>query len=367
MPFDDQNDLADLAVDPVALLHEEASAAPDFTIMESIRAKFLPTKRDVTLATALTLAIRGAVKRADSALPPSFENRGIGSGLALIGPTGVGKSRSLARFFDKHAVLRGYADPTSRSPLISITVPSPCTSMQLARALLRATGYGVERDLPAHRLWEMAFERLHNMKKFIVHFDEIQHVVHNMPAKELQQMADTLKNAMDDHRITIILSGVETLKPFLQFDTQLLRRFAIVPFDKVKRENHADIVHVVETYAKAANLEFKLGERDGIKPSDVKADFIARLSHAAFSAYGYAIVLTHLAIEHALQGGRAHLVPEDFATVFARKSGFAADRNPFIAPAWLDIDCEKIFIEPNLSGATQTMKPNAKAKSKGGA
>jgi hypothetical protein len=239
--------------------------------------------------------------------------------------------------------------------------------MQLARALLRATGYGVERDLPAHRLWEMAFERLQNMKKFIVHFDEIQHVVHNMPAKELQQMADTLKNAMDDHRITIILSGVETLKRFLQFDAQVLRRFAIVPFDKVKRENHGDIVHVVETYAKAANLEFKLGERDGVKLADAKADFIGRLSHAAFNAYGYAIVLTHQAIEHALQGGRAHLVPEDFATVFARKSGFAADRNPFVAPDWKDIDCEKIFIEPNLGGPPQTMKPKAKPKSKGGA
>ncbi len=46
MPFDDQNDLAALDLDPVALLHEEASAAPDFITMESIRAKFLPTKRD---------------------------------------------------------------------------------------------------------------------------------------------------------------------------------------------------------------------------------------------------------------------------------------------------------------------------------
>lgn len=367
MPFDDRNDLPALDLDPVALLHQEASAASDFTIMESIRAKFLPTKRDATLAESLALKISAAVARKDDTLPPSFENRGAGSGLALIGETGVGKSRSLARFFGKHSVLRGYADPTSRSPLISITVPSPCTSMQLARALLRATGYGVERDLPAHRLWEMAFERLHNMKKFIVHFDEIQHVVHNMPAKELQQMADTLKNAMDEHRITLILSGVETVRPFLQFDKQLLRRFHIVPFEKLTRENHGDIAHVVETYAKAANLEVKFGERKGVNPAAVKADFIARLVQAAFDAYGYAIVLTHLAIEHALRGGRTHLVPEDFATVFARKSGFGADRNPFVAPAWIDIDCSKIFIEPKIGGAPDPMKTKARNKNKGGA
>jgi hypothetical protein len=357
LPFDDPTDLADLAVDPVALLHEEASSAPDFAIMETIRAKFLPTKRDAKLAEALTLLIRNAVKRKDGTLPPSFENRGSGSGLALIGPTGVGKSRSLERYFDKHPVLRGYAGPASRSPLISITVPSPCTSMQLARALLRATGYGVERDLPAHRLWEMAFERLHNMQKFIVHFDEMQHVVHNMPDKELQQMADTLKNAMADHRITLILSGVETLKPFLHFETQVLRRFAIVPFKQFDRQNHGDIAYMVDTYAKAANLEVKLGER-----GDLKADFIARLAHAALNAYGYSIVLTHLAIEHALQGGRDCLVPEDFATTFARKSGFAADRNPFTAPVWHEIDCSKIFVEPKVSAPPETMKSKGKCK-----
>ncbi|MCK7473400.1 MAG: TniB family NTP-binding protein [Rhodopseudomonas palustris] len=133
----------------------------------------------------------------------------------------------------------------------------------------------------------MAFERLHQMRKLIVHFDEMQHVVHNMPHKDLQQMADTLKIAMDDHRITIILSGVETLEPFLQFDSQLLRRFTIVPFEEVKRGNHGDIVHMVESYAKAANLKVKLGDSE-----EVKADFIARLAHAALNAYGYSIVPT---------------------------------------------------------------------------
>lgn len=361
MPHDNMTDRAELAADPVALLHEEASSSTDFRIMETIRAKFLPTKRDAKLAEALRLLIREAVKRRDETLPPSFENCGkSGGGLALIGRTGGGKSRSLQRYFEKHSVLRGYAEPTSRSPLISITVPSPCTSMQLARALLRATGYAVQRDLPAHRLWEMAFERLHQMRKFIVHFDEMQHVVHNMPDKELQQMADTLKIAIDNHRITIILSGVETLKPFLQFDTQLLRRFTIVPFEEINHENHGDLVHMVESYAKAANLRAMLGDRE-----DVKADFIARLAHAALNAYGYSIVLTHLAIEHALRGGCNQLVTDDFAAIYAHKSGVAADRNPFTAPLWHEIDCSKIFVEREIDVPPETMKlakPNSRAR-----
>lgn len=344
--------------DSVALLHEAATSGKGFMTMEVIRAKFLPTQRDEFLATAMQTLLASAVQRENVELPPSFENRGRGSGLALIGPTGVGKSRSLERLFDKHPALRGYENPASRSPLISVAVPSPCTSMQLARALLRATGYSVERDLPAHRLWELAFDRLHNMKKFIVHFDEMQHVVHNMPAKNLQEMADTLKNAMYARRITIILSGVETLMPFIQYDSQLFRRLRIVPFEKVTCETHFEIEHAVTTYAKAANLEAKLGG-----DASETADFIARLSHASLNAYGYAIVLTHLAIEYALQSGYDRLVPEHFATAFARKSGFSADRNPFVAPNWHGIDCSKIFVEMKITPPPDTMN---KGKTKKG-
>ncbi|MCK7473399.1 MAG: hypothetical protein MZV49_07390 [Rhodopseudomonas palustris] len=112
MPYDNTTNVEDLAADPVALLHEEASNSPDFRIMETIRAKFLPTKRDAKLAEALRLLIRKSVKRKDDTLPPSFENRGMGGGLALIGRTGGGKSRSLQRYFDKHRVC---ADtPTAR-------------------------------------------------------------------------------------------------------------------------------------------------------------------------------------------------------------------------------------------------------------
>jgi Cdc6-like AAA superfamily ATPase len=351
--------------DAVALLHEAATNGKGFTTMETIRAKFLPTQRDALLAASLNSLIANAVQREDAELPPSFENRGRGSGLALIGPTGVGKSRSLERFFDKHPVLRGYADPTSRSPLVSVAVPSPCTSMQLARALLRATGYNVERELAAHRLWELAFDRLHHMKKFIVHFDEMQHVVHNMPDKDLQQMADTLKNAMYNRRITIILSGVDTLKPFLQHDPQLLRRLSLVPFDNVTRETQFEIAHAVSTYAAAANLAVKLTSQDASPASQEEmAEFIARLSHAALNAYGYAIVLTHLAIEQALQDGSEHLVLEHFATAFARKSGHAANRNPFLAAAWLDIDCKKVF---RGTETTSPVNPMAKTKSGKGA
>jgi hypothetical protein len=325
------------ATDAVALLFAGAATAKNFTIMETIRAKFSKTSRDIHLATAMEQLIANAVQRENTSLPPSFENRNRGSGLVLVGPTGVGKSKSLERYFNQHPVLSGYADPASGSPLISVSVPSPCTSMQLARALLRATGYVLERDMAAHRLWEKALDRLQAMRKFIVHFDEIQHVVHNIPEKDLQQMADTLKNAMYNRRITLILSGVSTLVPFIQYDAQLFRRLAILPFEGITPEKHDDIRKMVGTYGNAAGLsDFRASNLDN-------ADFIARLSHAALNAYGYSIVLTQLAIENALESGSDRLTNENFATVFAKKTSFSADRNPFLAPNWHMIDCAKMF------------------------
>jgi hypothetical protein len=79
-----------------------------------------------------------------------------------------------------------------------------------------------------------------------------------------------------------------------------------------------------------------------------EADFIARLSHASLKAYGYSIVLTHLAIEEALQCGADCLSMDHYATAFARKTGFAANRNPFMTPNWHAIDCSKIFEKPKI-------------------
>lgn len=371
--------------DPVALLHEEAVAGASryFSIMESIRAKYLPNGRDDDLADGLRKVIGNAVQREDLTKPPSFFNRGRGSGLVLVGPTGVGKSRSLERFFDTHSVLKGYKNPSSKSPLISVAVPSPCTSVQLPRSLLRASGYGVERDLTAHRLWEMAFERLYNMRKFIVHFDEMQHVVHNMPDKELQQMADTLKNAMYKHRITVIISGVPTLDKFIQFDSQLFRRTTIVPFAGVTPDQHGELLDMVETYAEEAGLLPPFRETAGNRVSttadaesasaeifdgwretgEKEADFIARLSHASLKAYGYSIVLTHLAIEEALQSGADRLTMEHYATAFARKTAFSAKRNPFVTPNWHAVDCSKIF-EKRIIEVVDTDKKSKKRGSK---
>ena len=330
---------SDTGSDPVARMHAMLSEAHphEFTVMEGLRIKYKKTARDTILAEAINRLLGAAVQRVDLTAPPGFKNRARGSGLAIIGPTGVGKSRALERFFDKHPVLQGYHDPASRSPLITVSAPSPCTSMTLARLVLRTSGYPIERDLPAHRLWEMVWDRLDYLQKFILHIDELQHVVQHISEKERQDIANLLKHGMHERRISLIISGVDDLKPFLDFDSQLLRRLTIKPFAPIGPESIGDVETMVEGYAKAAGLTLDL-EEDLLRP-----DFHLRLAHAAMDAFGYAIVVTHMAIEVALNEKSTVLTREHFATMFAQKTSTAADRNPFIAPQWHAIDCSILF------------------------
>jgi hypothetical protein len=329
------------ANDAVAAMHAAASAAAGghFELMEKLRVKYMKTARDAQLAEMLDQLLTAAVQREDLALAPSFTNRARGTGMAVYGPTGTGKSRALERYFNRHPILRGYQDPASNSPMISISSPSPCTIIQLARVVLRTSGYTLERDLPSHRLWEMVFDRMDGLRKFILHLDELQHVTHNVPEKEQQTLCDILKNAMYARRITLIISGVDTLVDFLQFDDQLFRRLTILPFEAMKPGDLPVLERMVGEYAVAAGLKVETRSEEAL---------YARLSHASLTAFGYAVVITHLAIENALRVGSQVLNRHHYANAFASKTGFALDRNPFLADRYHLIDCSVIAKKPEI-------------------
>jgi Bacterial TniB protein len=339
-------------IDPVAAMHAAASSNDaGFDFMEKIRTMFMKTNRFTRLTKTMDEVLAAAIQREDLTLPPSFTNRARGAGACFVGPTGGGKSKALARYFDRHPILKGYQNPASRSPLLSVAAPSPCTIMQLARTILRASGYPIERDLPAHRLWELAFERLENLQKFILHLDELQHVTHNVSEREQQAMCDILKNAMYGQRLTIIISGVDTLIPFLQFDDQLFRRLTIMPFDAMTPSDLPDVERMVREYAAAANLTVVTTPEEAL---------YARLSHAALRGFGYAVVITLLAIENAMLTASATLSKLNFANAFAKKTGFAADRNPFLASRYFEIDCSAIAEKKLISPPPEPTKRGSK-------
>ncbi len=330
-------------VDPIARLREALPAefSAQYGAIEQLRSKFIRTEREGLLAQEMNLLVNNAVQCRDPNLPPSLENRAEGRGLALIGPTGVGKTTSLKDYFKNHAVFSGYRDPASPSPLLWISAPSPCTLIQLGRRILIKSGYPVERELPAHRLFELVGQRLNAMGKIVLCVEEFQHVVHNVPEKDQETVADTLKNLMETERVSLVLSGVETLLPFLALDPQLDRRMTKVFFPRLTPTDLDLVADMVHAYVQEAGLQIAYADGDAL---------FARLVHASLNAFGLSIENTISAIAYCKVKGEATLTREHFAAVYAAKSGKAAPDNPFLAERWHEIVCKTSVEEPDPAG-----------------
>jgi hypothetical protein len=330
-------------IDAVTRLRE--ALPPEFSVqydaIETLRTKFIRTERETVLAQEMNLLINNAVQCRDPNLPPSLENRVEGRGLALIGTTGVGKTTSLKDYFKNHAVFAGYRDPASMSPLLLVSAPSPCTLIQLGRRILIKSGYPLERELPAHRLFELVGQRLNAMGKIVLCIEELQHVVHNVPVKDQQTVADTLKNLMETERLSIVLSGVETLIPFLALDPQLDRRITKVNFHRLTSADLDLVADMVHAYVEEAGLQIAYSDSDAV---------FARLVHASLYAWGLTIETTISAIAFCKQKGDTALTPEHFASVYAAKSGKPAPDNPFLAERWHEIVCKTSVEEADAAG-----------------
>lgn len=123
------------------------------------------------LVGAINAVVANAVQRKNPNLPLTHDNRADTKGLVVIGPTRSGKSRAFRQYFDHHPVFSGYSDPSSASPLLWLSVPSPCTIVQLGRSILTASGYALEKDLAAHRVFELARNRLREMGKSFLYIE----------------------------------------------------------------------------------------------------------------------------------------------------------------------------------------------------
>ena len=80
-----------------------AEMSIELNTIAQLKRKYVATDRDGTLAAEVNKILAEAVQPLDPALPPSLENRSVARGMALIGPTGVGKTTALKRLFAKHA------------------------------------------------------------------------------------------------------------------------------------------------------------------------------------------------------------------------------------------------------------------------
>ena len=259
-------------------------------------------------------------------------------GIVLTGPSGAGKSTMMKELL-KSTVrnLEGIASD-NLNEVISVLVPSPATEKSLGTTCLRALGYKLKRDPPAHIVWGLVRDNLQARATLFLHLDEAQHLCEKQTPREIQSVNSTLKSLMQNPGwpVGLILSGTPILKGMINQDAQLARRLYPIELKALNALQDTDaVINTVLFYAEKAGL---------VPASQLQTDdFAARLIHAASGHFGLLNKYIFLAIRHVFREGQGNLRLEHFQSAFAEKAGCMDGMNPFIAMDFERIDCSKLY------------------------
>ncbi|MCE8418865.1 TniB family NTP-binding protein [Rhodovulum sulfidophilum] len=284
-----------------------------------LRNRFVPRGCYVQLTEAMS--VLEDRRRAELAEGLNPEARGV----AVIGNSGSGKSTAVAHFFRGHETLRLLSHDAETADVASFLVPSPATLKGVGISCLNGLGYPLMRDRTAGIIWELVQSHLRELQIMFLHLDEAQDLMGSQSEREMLAVVNALKSVMQNRYwpVSIVLSGLPTLKTLLNLDPQLGRRFTPISFGQIDDiQDGQNVLELIQQYRQAADLE-----SSGSVETD---DFAARLIHAAAHEFGILIEVIIGAIEICMRRSDSTLQLQHFTAEFLRRTGCAADLNPFI-------------------------------------
>lgn len=149
-----------------------------------------------------------------------------GKGIALLGPSGVGKTSVLQEYVRSYLPAKAQFNA---KPIIFVEVPSSPTPKSLGEAVLTAMG-----DQFAHRgsAEEKLFRivtLLQGLHTELIIFDEAQHLVERRRTPT-GATTDWLKNLLNASKVAVVLAGLKKTEQLLSANEQLRRRFSATAY-----------------------------------------------------------------------------------------------------------------------------------------
>ncbi|MDI5929085.1 AAA family ATPase [Rhizobium leguminosarum] len=301
--------------------------------MGGMQAAYIGTKRDLELD-------REFDRVTENAAAALFGKSGKARALFVLGESGSGKTTSVEKHIAKRRQFlpRTTADGVSVRPLVPMLAPKPLTLKGLALAGLGALNYEVHNTrISGFDLFKEWKNQLREQQALFLAIDELQHVLRGDTVKELQTVADVLKDLLQipGWPLHMFLSGVPALAGFLHQDgeseRQLKERSHIIEFRRMSFPE--DIPVTTKIVEKIIRVEACLEPRDVLHE-----EFVHRILHSSHFAFGSSIELTRIACDNAMRLEQDYVGPANFIAAYALKSGCRPSQNIFaVKEGWLDI------------------------------
>lgn len=294
-------------------------------LLEELNSVYVTTDRDRQLDADIDIMLANMMN-------PSARE---GYAVAVVGPPGAGKSKLVNSRLDAAPALAlrddGYGNPVEFC--LRVQTPSACTAKSLGTAILKATGYPLEREPPEDEIWNIVERRLQRKMHKIIFFDEFQHVLKGAKAKGGAHLTNKVKLMMQNPEwpLWIIVAGVPDTMEFVKRDEwfQMERRIRPLPIDDLE-DVDGDIENtreILEALAETAELAVGF---------PLTTDFIRRLMHGGLWRFGMVIQLIKMSIETALWDDTCAgtLTPAHFVNGYKRISSCSKTSNVFISGDW---------------------------------
>jgi hypothetical protein len=257
------------------------------------------------------------------------KDKSVAEGLAIIGPSRVGKTSLFRHFLEDHPARR--ESDGMKVPVLYASVPSTPTVKSLAGVMLESLqspdAYCGTQNQQSSKLRT----QMKNVGTQMVIIDEFQHFCDSATNKVMHDVADWLKILIDDTKTTLVIGGLPRCKAVIDQNEQLAGRFLapieLPRFDWENVQQRQEFVTILDAFREEISKQYKI--------VPLATDSMAfRFYCATGGLIGYLSNLLRKAERNAISEGKSQIRLEDLDQAFRqsiwdRKIALPSGRRPF--------------------------------------